>query len=723
MNFHGHSIQAALFDMDGTMFDTERLRFQTLKQASRELFGEAIDDQVLLGSLGLSARKAEALAKSRYGAHYPYAEIRARADELELAHVRARGVPVKAGLYEVLERLKKSGLRLAVATSSRRAIAEEYLINANVLKYFDATVCGDEVGQGKPHPEIFQTAAAALGCAPSRCLVFEDSENGLLSGAASGGLPILLKDIKEPAPEIKAKALRAYEGLDEFLADLTPCTPLLPVPALTDPFPQTHNEHIAAIHGFGAIGGGYLAQLFAHWDGYTRPAEIVGVTNNRLLRDLVNAYGKYSVHYPEQAFEQTIDRVRLIAADDRAAVIALYEQAEIVGLSLPEGAIAQQAGLIADGLIARWRSRRGPLTLLVTLNKVGGAAYVRRCVAQALERRLAGDEAARVLASATFAETVVNRIVSRVPREALLKQVRIKVGSFSAVVPCGGFEAPPQAPGALAVDSLVHLLSEAAQLDRALETLSIVLFHSGPEMALYAERGGAILERLRQVRTVDDIAEIQAIKNKMLNGTHAIIGWYSALLGYRTIGQGMGDERVRCLVRRLLEQEIKPAMLAHNPALQTHIEAFVGRFIKRCEESFKDACTRVGRDPRRKLQRKERILGNIELAARHGISTPMLEFGTALGIVYALRYTGTEDKECLWVREAYARRGSVADVLTDAGPYQGRVYAGLDALADRALIARIASHVERLRDPASPHWDYPLAPRVPKPARRAAGTV
>ena len=61
MNFHGHFIQAALFDMDGTMFDTERLRFQTLRQASTELFGEAIDDQVLLGSLGLSARKAEAL--------------------------------------------------------------------------------------------------------------------------------------------------------------------------------------------------------------------------------------------------------------------------------------------------------------------------------------------------------------------------------------------------------------------------------------------------------------------------------------------------------------------------------------------------------------------------------------------------------------------------------------------------------------------------------------
>ena len=709
MNFHGHFIQAALFDMDGTMFDTERLRFQTLRQASTELFGEAIDDQVLLGSLGLSARKAEALAKSRYGAEYPYAEIRARADALELAHVRAHGVPVKAGLYEVLERLKKSGLRLAVATSSRRAIAEEYLINANVLKYFDATVCGDEVSQGKPHPEIFQTAAAALGCAPAQCLVFEDSENGLLSGAACGGLPILLKDIKEPAPAIQAKALRAYDSLEAFLADLAPCTPLLPLPALTDPFPQTHNEHVAAIHGFGAIGGGYLAQLFAHWDGYTRPAEIVGVTNNRLLRDLVNAYGKYSVHYPDQAFEQTIDRVRLVAADNQAAVIALYEQAEIVGLSLPEGAIAQQAGLIADGLIARRRARRGPLTVLVALNKVGGAAYVRRCVGRALEQRLVAEEVGEVLAATIFAETVVNRIVSRVSREALLKQVRINVGSFSAAVPSGSFETLPRQPGALGVESLVELLSEAAQLDRALATLNIVLFHSGPEMALYAERGSDILERLRQVRTVDDIAEIQAIKNKMLNGTHAIIGWYSALLGYRTIGQGMGDERVRLLVRRLLEQEIKPAMLAHNPALKTHIDTFVERFLKRCEESFKDTCVRVGRDPRRKLQRKERILGNIELAARHGIATPMLEFGTALGIVYALRYSGSEDKECLWIREVYERRRSVADVLTDTSDYQGRAYAGLDALADQALIARIAGHVERLRDPASPHWNWPLA--------------
>ena len=168
--FHGKHIFSAIFDMDGTLFDTERLRFKTLKQASLEIFGKALSEHTLIGSLGLSAKKAEALAKAHNGDDFPYAEIRQRADELELAYVRNHGVPIKAGLLEVLERLRKSGLTMAVATSSRRAIAEEYLINANVLKYFDITVCGDEVSQGKPHPEIFLKAARALNCEPGQCL-------------------------------------------------------------------------------------------------------------------------------------------------------------------------------------------------------------------------------------------------------------------------------------------------------------------------------------------------------------------------------------------------------------------------------------------------------------------------------------------------------------------------------------------------------------------------
>ena len=137
--FHDFPVQGALFDMDGTMFDTERLRFETLKQASEELIGQEFSDEYLMQCLGLSAKTAEQLAKKFYGEDVPYQAIRKRADELELESVRHNGVPIKKGLIQVLERLRKSGLRMAVATSSRRAIAEEYLINANVYKFFLCT--------------------------------------------------------------------------------------------------------------------------------------------------------------------------------------------------------------------------------------------------------------------------------------------------------------------------------------------------------------------------------------------------------------------------------------------------------------------------------------------------------------------------------------------------------------------------------------------------------
>lgn len=152
--------------------------------------------------------------------------------------MRNEGVPIKAGLLEVLERLRKYGLTMAVATSSRRAIAEEYLINANVLKYFDITVCGDEVTQGKPHPEIFLRAASALNCEPGHCFMVEDSENGLLSAIRAEGQPILIEDIKPPAPEVKAGALKAYSNMQEFLGDLTECMPDLGTPELTETFPR-----------------------------------------------------------------------------------------------------------------------------------------------------------------------------------------------------------------------------------------------------------------------------------------------------------------------------------------------------------------------------------------------------------------------------------------------------------------------------------------------------
>ena len=93
--FQGKRIFSAIFDMDGTMFDTERLRFKTLKQAAEEIYGTPLSEATLIGSLGLSAKKAEALARANHGEDFPYAQVRQRADE-QRPHQIIAGLPAFA---------------------------------------------------------------------------------------------------------------------------------------------------------------------------------------------------------------------------------------------------------------------------------------------------------------------------------------------------------------------------------------------------------------------------------------------------------------------------------------------------------------------------------------------------------------------------------------------------------------------------------------------------
>ena len=695
--FQGKRIFSAIFDMDGTMFDTERLRFKTLKQAALEIYGTPLSEETLIGSLGLSARKAEALAKANHGEDFPYAAVRQRADELELAHVRNHGVPIKDGLLEVLERLRKYGLTMAVATSSRRAIAEEYLINANVLKYFDVTVCGDEVEQGKPHPEIFLKAASALNCLPDHCLMLEDSENGLLSAIRAEGQPILIEDIKPPAAEVKAVALKAYQNMHGFLGDLNECMPDLGTPELNESFPQALNQFSVGIHGFGAMGGGYLTQIFSHWDGYTRPCEIIAATRSRMLRDTIQAFGRFSVRYGATSFDQTIENLRMIDMDDAEEVIRMYDVAEIVGLSLPETAIRKQADVIAKGLIRRFERRGRELTILIVLNKVGGADFVRRHVQAQLERLVAPHMCQKILDNTHFAETVVSRIVSKLSNESLVRQLRIKSKIFqnSLTDETAAPTANPKTP-VPEYERLISRFRPFAQSSNALSQLHLILFNSESDMPLYAERCSNLLERLRQVKTVDDITQTQVMKNLLWNGPHAIIAWYASRLGYSWLGQAMGDPRVSALAERLIRQEVGPALVAEYPHMAEAVESFSKTFLERCNTSFKDPCTRVGRDPLRKLQRNERIFRSIDLAKKHGINCSALEFGSALALHYALQSTDSKDQESQLMRNLYQESGSVEAVLTYSASYNGRPYPGLDPVTDGALIEAISGHFRDL---------------------------
>lgn len=701
------------------MFDTENLRFKVLKKASQEIVGEEISDQLLYKSLGVSAVTAEKFAKEWYNEDYPYKKIRERANHLELEYVRQHGVPVKKGLYNLLERLKKNGVLIALATSSRREIAEEYLLSARVLRFFDITIYGEEVEKGKPDPEIFLKAARELNCEPKNCFIFEDSQNGILAASAAGGVPIFIRDIKELDPEVKALVYKSYDKMTDLLDDLISKMPKMSMPSLNEHFPQSIGYMIAGIHGFGAMGGGYLAQIFSHWDGYTRPQKIIGVTSNSLIRQLINALGRYQINYERIAFFQTISNVHLIDINDEAKVIDMYKKSQIVGLSVPENAIRNQAKVIAKGLLERFDNGEEPLTILIIMNKINAGKFVRNHIFHAL-RDLTGEEKAeKIVKSIYFSETVVNRIVSRLDDKVLLSRLQMKLfGLHNSILNYSekienifdysksylkekSLQNKPLKNNETTGSQTINVGDNILLVTRFAEELSklkVTLFSSEPEMPLYASKGSPLLERLRQIVTVENIKSMQEIKNRLSNGPHAVIAWYSALLGYRTIGQGMGDLRVSKLAENIIINEIKPSLLCEYPNSKKYIDLIALNFFKRYRASFQDECLRVGRDPLRKLRNGERIMGAIHLAQKYDLKTSGLEFGAACAIMYSVKSLNKKDREAQKIKQLYEMRNSVADVLTYNDEYYKLKYSGLDPKADAELINRIEVHFDHLKE-------------------------
>ncbi|WP_124065567.1 HAD family hydrolase [Clostridium sp. E02] len=692
MRIKNKEITAAIFDMDGTMFDTERLRMKMLKQASLEQYGKTIPEQLLFDSLGLSSVSAKQLSLQEFGPNYPYESIRKRADELEVSYVKEHGVPVKKGLFEVLERFKRNEVLLAVATSSKRIIAEEYLRDADVYKYFDVVICGDEVVKGKPDPQIFLKAASGINCQPESCLIFEDSENGLLAASRAGGLPIYIKDIKDARPDIKEKAWLPYESMTEFLQDLRLYTKKYPLPTLNEHFPQNNNQLAAGIHGFGAIGGGYLAQVFSHWDGYTRPGTIIGATRNENLRNMVNAFHCYQVNYESLAYAQTIRNVTLIDMDQEDDMISMYLKSDIMALCLPEKAFRKQSMMTAKGLLARKEAEKDPLTILVILNKLHAASYVKKQIKKALLELTSEQIADEILSETYFCETVVNRMVSAIPKEELLKQIQRKLNSFKDSVA----DTEHLKKSVISLKGITRILKDISYIQTELSRVNLELFRSEPDMTLYVGGTSPVVPYLRQVKIMEDIFQMQVIKNRLSNGTHAIIAWYCSLLGYKSIGQGMGDERILSFVKRMMEEEIKPTLIQKNPDYEEYINTFTKNFIKRCRFSFKDPVTRVGRDPIRKLQHKERILGTMAMVNATGTACPLLEFGAALGFYYGITLRNPEDRESITLRNLYRQTESIEKVLTYQGTLEGKPCRFLDPETDKEAITRISVWFHKL---------------------------
>jgi HAD superfamily hydrolase (TIGR01509 family) len=205
-------IQAFIFDMDGLLLDTEGVYKRSWTEAARQL-GFDLTDQIYLMLIGISVADAEKRLVEVFGSRFPIDEFRRDAKSRYEAIVETEGIPLKPGVREILEWARLKNIPCAVATSTLSDEGRVRLAKHGVLKEFRVLIGRDMVSRGKPHPDLFLSAAKALGIDPSHSLVFEDAHTGVRAAKAANMQVLLIPDMLPSTPEIEHLATHVCKSL------------------------------------------------------------------------------------------------------------------------------------------------------------------------------------------------------------------------------------------------------------------------------------------------------------------------------------------------------------------------------------------------------------------------------------------------------------------------------------------------------------------------------
>lgn len=205
-------MKGAIFDMDGLLFDTEKVYQETWHEIARE-HNVKLGDGFLEAISGTSGEQMCRILERYY-------QVSDGTDIMQECMVRVQQklsvhVPIKEGVREILNFFREKGIRMAIASSSSVQQIESNLKISGINEYFTEIVSGNEVDRGKPAPDIFLLAARRIDCRPEECFVFEDSKNGICAGHKAGCVTIMVPDLIKPTPEIVPYCFRIYSGMRE----------------------------------------------------------------------------------------------------------------------------------------------------------------------------------------------------------------------------------------------------------------------------------------------------------------------------------------------------------------------------------------------------------------------------------------------------------------------------------------------------------------------------
>lgn len=209
-------IDTVIFDMDGTLIDTEKYYRIFWPKALAE-FGYTMTDEQALSMRSLGRPFAPARLKEMFGQELDYYKVRDRRKEMMEECLDREGIDLKPGVMELLTFLKEKGITRAIATATDLQRTEKYLGKLGIRDYFDELISATMVEYGKPYPDIYQYACKTLGKDPEDCIAVEDSPNGVISAYKAGCKVVMVPDQTQPDEELSAMLYAKCDSLADII--------------------------------------------------------------------------------------------------------------------------------------------------------------------------------------------------------------------------------------------------------------------------------------------------------------------------------------------------------------------------------------------------------------------------------------------------------------------------------------------------------------------------
>lgn len=210
---------AVVFDMDGVIFDSERATMECWMELARKYDLENIEEPYL-ACTGTTDEKTREIMLDEYGRDFPYDTYAKEASKMFHEKYDGGRLPIKNGVFDILEFLKQNNKKIALASSTRRQTVVNQLRDANLLDYFDEIVTGDMVSKSKPEPDIFLLACEKIGVDPANAYAIEDSYNGIRAAHRGKLRPIMVPDLLQADDEMKELSETVQDSLNDVVSYL-----------------------------------------------------------------------------------------------------------------------------------------------------------------------------------------------------------------------------------------------------------------------------------------------------------------------------------------------------------------------------------------------------------------------------------------------------------------------------------------------------------------------